>query len=141
MLTSQQAIQQATEFGWTIADAKRALEGQSYPLDRAGLIQALCQYAGKELATRQRLQAAQKAQVTRKTNYIEKIETAHAVAIQEYETTLRIERSRFVAVISKIYQIAQKFGMRDLWVETLLANYDEYYQDQTDRENLPNQAA
>lgn len=89
--------------------------------------EVLCAYAGPELKVRQRLQAAQKAQVTKKTNYIEQIELAHADAIEGYETQLKAERSQFVSVIGAVYKFAQKFGLKDLWVETLLDQYDDYY--------------
>jgi hypothetical protein len=141
VLTQKQAIEAAAKFGWTGADAKRALEGKQFPIESNELMQLLCQYAGSELASRQRLQAAQKAQVTKKKDYIEKIELVHATAIKEFETTLQVERSQFVAVIAKIYNVAQRFGMKDIWVETLLSQYAEYYQNQSSNTNSTDRAA
>ena len=35
-------------------------------------------------------------------------------------------RSTFIPVISSIYKFANNFGLKDPWIEALLANYEEY---------------
>jgi hypothetical protein len=59
--------------GWTKADADRALAGLDFGLDpnEAAIWRAASAFAGPELKTRQRLQAAQKGLVTRRTSELE----------------------------------------------------------------------
>lgn len=127
MTTKKEAIEYAKKFNWTAADAKRAfanvnLEGAS----EQDILMALATFAGSELLERQRLQAAQKGQVTKKNNYIKQVEQDFATKIDQYEETLKKERSLFVSTIAKVYQIAQRFGFSDPWIETLLSQYDKY---------------
>lgn len=92
----------------------------------------LADYAGEVLCERQCKQAAQKAQVTKKTNEIEKIKITHSKRIEQYEENLHLERSQFVGIISRIYKTAQKFGLKDAWIEALLISYNDYLQDEDD---------
>ena len=73
-VNKQQAIGILKIEGWTEADAKRAFEGIDFGLDPDELFirRVSSQFAGAELLQRQRLQAAQKAQVTRKTKELER---------------------------------------------------------------------
>jgi hypothetical protein len=79
MVSKKRAIDFAVKLGWTQEDAKRAYEfiGVNFDLvaddDEFTLALALADYAGEVLYERQRKQAAQKAQVTKKTSEIEKI--------------------------------------------------------------------
>jgi hypothetical protein len=138
MVSKKRAIDFAVKLGWTQEDAKRAYEfiGVNFDLvaddDEFTLALALADYAGEVLYERQRKQAAQKAQVTKKTNEIEKIKIAHASKIKQYEKDLDLERSKFVGIISRIYKFAQKFGLRDAWIDALLISYNDYLQDGND---------
>jgi hypothetical protein len=128
MSTKQEAIELAKNFGWTEADAKRAFANLNYKeADEKALLIALAKFAGAELAQRQRLQAAQKAQVTKKTKYIKEIETEFATRVSEYEAVLQKERSLFVNIIAQLYKLVKPLGVKDPWIETLLAQYDEHH--------------
>lgn len=125
MSTNHQAIDFAKKFNWTEADAKRAFEGLNIKdADEKALLLALVNFAGPELLNRQRLQGAQKAQVTKKTNYIKQIETEFANKVSEYEEALEEQRSIFVSIIAGLYKLAKPFGLKDPWIETLLATYE-----------------
>ena len=125
-MTKTEAITFAKKFNWTAADAERAFDGLDFKkADEQDLLLALVNFAGPLLLERQRLQAAQKAQVTKKTNYIKKIETDFANKVSEYEETLEKERSLFVGIIAGIYKFAKPFGLKDPWIEALLATYQE----------------
>jgi hypothetical protein len=128
-MNQTEAIEQAKKWGWTAADAKRALEAASYPIDELALLKTFTLFAGTELKKRQYLQAAQKAQVTKKTNHIEKIETDFANQISNYQETLEKQQSLFVGVISRLYKLAKPFGLQDPWIEALLVQYEQYQKD------------
>jgi hypothetical protein len=125
-VTKTEAITFAKKFNWTGADAEKAFNGLDFKnADEQTLLLALVNFAGPELYERQRLQGAQKGLVTKKTNYIKKIETDFANKVSEYEETLEKERSLFVGIIAGIYKFAKPFGLKDPWIETLLATYEE----------------
>jgi len=125
-VTKTEAITFAKKFNWTGADAERAFDGLDFKkADEQALLLALVNFAGSELYERQRKQGAQKAQVTKKTNYIKKIETDFANKVSEYEESLEQERSLFVGIIAGVYKFAKPFGLKDPWIEALLATYEE----------------
>ncbi len=125
-MTKTEAITFAKKFNWTVADAERAFDGLDFKkADEQDLLLALVNFAGPLLLERQRLQGAQKAQVTKKTNYIKKIETDFANKVSEYEETLEQQRSLLVGIIAGIYKFAKPFGLKDPWIEALLATYEE----------------
>ncbi len=127
MKTKKQAIEFAKQYKWTNKDAERAFVNVNFQeADEQTLLLALVNFAGSELAERQRLQGAQKAQVTKKVKYIKQIETDFAQKIEEFEAKLIQERSTFVKIIAGIYKFAQPFGLKDPWIETLLEQYEEY---------------
>jgi hypothetical protein len=127
MPTKQQAIDFAKKFKWTGKDAERAFANLDLKTtDDQALLLALVQFAGPELAERQRLQGAQKAQVTKKTKYIKEIEIEFSQKTKEYEEALHQERSGFVEIIRRFYGIASRFGLKDPWIETLLLIYKDY---------------
>ncbi|MBE9118631.1 hypothetical protein IQ249_22330 [Lusitaniella coriacea LEGE 07157] len=127
MSTKQQAIEYAKKFNWTGADAQRAFSNLNLKdASEQDLLVALVNFAGSELAERQRLQAAQKGQVTKKKNQLKQNELDFATKVSEYEDTLKQERSLFVNIIAKVYKFAQPFGLKDPWIETLLTQYSEY---------------
>lgn len=127
MTTKKQALEFAKQFNWTAKDAERAFTNINFKeADEQNLLMALVEFAGPELAERQRLQGAQKAQVTKKVKYIKKIELEFAAQVDKCEEELRIERSTFVNLIARVYKLAKPFGIEDPWIEALLANYEEY---------------
>ena len=127
MTTKKQAIEFAKKFKWTEADAKRAFADLNLKeTDEQALLMALVKFAGSELAKRQRLQASQKAQVTKKVNYIKEIEVEFAAKVNEYEEVLQKERSIFVNLIAGLYKLAKPFGIEYPWLEALLAKYEKY---------------
>ncbi len=74
LVDKQQAIELLRSEGWTKADAERAFVSIDFDLDPDELTirRAISGFAGVELVQRQRLQAAQKTQVTRKTKELER---------------------------------------------------------------------
>jgi hypothetical protein len=125
-VTKTEAITFAKKFNWTAADAERAFDGLDFKeADEQALLLALVNFAGSQLYERQRQQAAQKGQVTKKTNYIKKIETDFANKVSEYEEALEQQRSIFVGIIAGIYKLAKPFGLKDPWIEALLTTYEE----------------
>jgi hypothetical protein len=124
-VTKKQAIEFAKQFGWTAADAERAFSDLNFKeADEQALLLALVNFAGPQLFERQRLQAAQKGQVTKKNNYIKQIETDFANKVGEYEEALEQQRSLFVGIIAGIYKFAKPFGLKDPWIEALLNTYE-----------------
>ena len=128
-MRKQDAIAFAKKFDWTAADAKRAFVNLDIKeADEQSLLLAMANFAGKELLERQRLQAAQRGQVTRKKNEIKQIELEFAAKIESHEKEIQEMRSSFIPVISKIYKFANQFGLTDTWIEALLATYEEHQQ-------------
>jgi hypothetical protein len=129
MLTKSQAIEFAKKFNWTGKDAERAFNSANINFAEADekiLLEAMAIFAGPELLERQRLQGAQKAQVTKKKKYIRDIELHFSSQTKEYEENLQKERSKFVGVIGQLYKFGKFFGLRDPWIEALLETYDEH---------------
>lgn len=125
-MTKKEAITFAKKFNWTAADAERAFSGLDFKkADEKALLLALVNFAGPQLLERQRLQGAQKAQVTKKTNYIKEIETEFVNKVNEYEEALEKERSIFVGIIAGLYKFAKPFGLKDPWIEALLTTYEK----------------
>jgi hypothetical protein len=116
----------AIQFGWTQADAKRAFENLTLPVDEIALMNAMVRFAGPELLNRQYAQRGQKSQVTKKKNELKAIEQQHVEMIQNYEEQIRSDRSSFIVLIKHIYGIANTFGYKDPWVESLIVAYDKY---------------
>ncbi|NJN59110.1 MAG: hypothetical protein HC879_17240 [Leptolyngbyaceae cyanobacterium SL_5_9] len=80
-----EAIKLLENEGWTKADASRALEGLDFNQapDELAIRRAISLFAGSELYKRQRLQAAQKGMVTKKTRTIEEKDKENRVLIAE----------------------------------------------------------
>jgi hypothetical protein len=133
MVTKKEASEFAKRYNWTVKDAERAYANVA--LENAteqDLINALLVFAGPELLERQRLQAAQKAQVTKKKNYIEKIEADFASKIEEADSQISELRSTFLPLIAKLYNFAKPFGLKDPWIEALLVTYNNFLSAQND---------
>lgn len=71
-MTKKEAIALLVKDGWTKADAQRALQGVDFAQNPNELIIRQCasNFAGQELYNRQRLQAAQKAMVTKRSKTV-----------------------------------------------------------------------
>jgi predicted RNase H-like nuclease (RuvC/YqgF family) len=82
-----EAIKLLQSEGWTKADAIRALEVINFKTnpDELTIRRAISSFAGAELIKRQRLQAAQKAMVTKKNKEIEQKDKEYADKIAQYE--------------------------------------------------------
>ncbi|MGB3299990.1 MAG: hypothetical protein WBA76_17130 [Phormidesmis sp.] len=126
-MTQQEAIQYAKHFGWTAADAKRAfIDINLNDADELALLTAMVNFAGPTLYERQRLQGAQKGLVTKKEKYIKQIELEFSEKVSDYEEQLSRERSLFVPIIARLYDVARRFGFKDSWVEVLLEQYNNH---------------
>lgn len=129
-MNKRDAIEFAKSFNWTEADAKRAFK--EVDLKEASeqiLLVAMAQFAGSELLKRQRLQAAQKTQVTKNKNHIKKIELEFIEKVEEQEKEIAEMRSLFLPVIFNFYQFGKTFGLNDPWIEALMTTYDEYQEE------------
>ena len=127
MFSKKQAIEFTKQFNWTAKDAERAFADLNLQeADEQAILIALVKFAGPELLERQRLQAAQKAQVTQKKKYIKKIELDFQQQIEEGEKKLEDLRSTFLPVIASIYRFAQPFGLKDPWIEAILITYEQH---------------
>ena len=88
-MTKREAVEFAKKFNWTAADARRAfVDLDLHTANEQDLLIALANFAGQELLNRQRLQAAQKAQVTIKKNEIKQIETDYQQQMEQSKQTI-----------------------------------------------------
>ncbi|NJM67563.1 MAG: hypothetical protein HC851_18765 [Acaryochloris sp. RU_4_1] len=124
--TKTDAITYARGFGWNKVDGERAFKDLNLPTDEVTLLNAMVRFAGPELKHRQHLQGAQKGQVTLKKKELEAIEKQYEQMVQSYENQIRCDRSDFTMIIKTCYGIAQKFGYKDPWIESLIVAYDQY---------------
>ncbi|MGK7940467.1 MAG: hypothetical protein AB4062_10040 [Crocosphaera sp.] len=128
-MTKKEAIELAKKFNWTEADAKRAFSDLDFQeADEQKLLIELAKFAGSELLNRQRLQAAQKAQVTRKKNEIKQIETEYQQHMEQSQQTIEEMQSLFLPVIGKLYSFSKQFGLQDPWIEAMLETYEQHQQ-------------
>ncbi|MGK7955074.1 MAG: hypothetical protein AB4063_07410 [Crocosphaera sp.] len=126
-MTKLEAIEFAKKYSWTVADAKRAFADLDLnTANKEDLLMALANFAGKELLNRQRLQAAQKAQVTRKKNEIKQIEIDYQQQMEKSKHTIEEMQSLFIPVIAKLYRFSQQFGLQDPWIEAMLETYEQH---------------
>lgn len=126
-MKKREAIEFAISCDWTKADAERAFkETNLKEASEQTLLLAMAQFAGSELFKRQNLQKAQKAQVTKKKNYIKQIELEFTEKIEAQEKEITEMRSLFLPVIFKLYEFGQSFGLKDPWIEALMMTYEEY---------------
>ncbi len=132
LLNKTQAIEYAAQTGWTKADAKRAFEGLQFPTDEIAILNTMVRFAGPELLDRQRKQAAQKAQVTIKTKMVDDLSKQFEAMVDDYEDQIKSDRSSFIALIKAVYSVAQRFGYKDNWIETLLVTYAQYTTNEQD---------
>lgn len=104
-MNKSQAIKLLEGEGWTTADAKRALEKIDFNInpDEITIRRAISHFAGSELINRQRLQAAQKGLVTKKTNELERKEKEYATKIDRLINSQREEKDKREAEIQSLY--------------------------------------
>ncbi|MEH2304030.1 hypothetical protein [Nostoc sp.] len=95
-MNKSEAIKLLAGEGWTIKDAERALEKIDFKTnpDEITIRRAISHFAGSELINRQRLQAAQKGLVTKKTNELERKEKEYAAKIDQLINYQRQERDK-----------------------------------------------
>ncbi|MEH2138139.1 hypothetical protein [Nostoc sp.] len=104
-MNKSQAIKLLEGEGWTTADAKRALDKIDFNInpDEITIRRAISHFAGSELINRQRLQAAQKGLVTKKTNELERKEREYAAKIDRLINYQREEKDKREAEIQSLY--------------------------------------
>ena len=122
--TKKAAIQYAIKMGWTGADASLAFKALKLPSNEFALLNIMVRFAGPVMRERQFLQSAQKGQVTKKLNYIKKIEIEHADTIQKFQDQVKEERSHWLGLIRIMYGVASKLGLKDPMIEHILKTYD-----------------
>ncbi|MEH2082865.1 MAG: hypothetical protein V7K89_23665 [Nostoc sp.] len=105
-MNKSQAIKLLESEAWTKADAMRALEVIDFSTnpDEITIRRAISLFAGSELIKRQRLQAAQKALVTKKTKKIELKEQEYAAKIDQVKKYQKQEREKYEAEIKGLSQ-------------------------------------
>lgn len=128
-MTKLEAVEFAKKLNWTEADAKRAFSDLDFKeANEQDLLMKLAKFAGQELLNRQRLQAAQKAQVTRKKNEIKQIETEYQQQMEQSRQTIEQMQSLFIPVIARLYRFSKQFGLQDPWIEAMLETYEQHHQ-------------
>ncbi len=105
-----QAIELLVSEKWTKEDAKRALVGVDFSAnpDELTIRKATSLFSGTELIHRQRLQAAQKTQVTKKTNEIERLEKAHELEIEKLKAKIQNPSSKDEFLEAKVKALASQ---------------------------------
>lgn len=100
-MNKPQAIKLLKDEGWTEADAKRALAGIDFDTNPNELTirRTISTFAGSELINRQRLQAAQKGMVTKKTKEIERKDEEYVIKINQYEESLKLAKEKYESEI------------------------------------------
>ena len=100
-MNKSQAIKLLKDEGWTEADAKRALAGIDFSTNPGELAirRTISSFAGTELIQRQRLQAAQKGMVTKKTKEIERKDEEYVIQINQYEESLKLAKEKYESEI------------------------------------------
>jgi hypothetical protein len=98
-MNKSEAIKILKDEKWTEADAKRALEKVDFALnpDELEIRRAVSKFAGMELSSRQRLQAAQKGQVTKKVKEIE-VKALENQDLSQKAVSLVVEKEKLVKV-------------------------------------------
>ena len=93
-MNKSEAINLLEGEGWTKADAMRALEVINFNTnpDELTIRKVMSLFAGAELNKRQRLQAAQKGMVTKKTKEIEQKDKEYVTKIEQYKKVQKQER-------------------------------------------------
>jgi chromosome segregation ATPase len=103
-VNKSQAIKLLKDEGWTEADAKRALEVIDFSTNPNELTirRTISSFAGAELFKRQRLQAAQKGMVTKKTKEIVQKDEEYVIKINQYEESLKRAKEKYESEIQAL---------------------------------------
>ncbi|RCJ25688.1 hypothetical protein A6S26_15210 [Nostoc sp. ATCC 43529] len=103
-MNKSQSIKLLENEGWTKADAMRALEVIDFSTnpDEITIRRAISPFAGSELIKRQRLQAAQKGLVTKKSNEIEKNNQEYAAKIEQLKKYQKQENEKYETEIQNL---------------------------------------
>lgn len=125
-MNKKEAIDLARKEGWTKADAERAFQELDFSQDisEGQIWITLSRFAGSELLKRQRLQGAQKGQVTRKDKQIKTMELNHAANIDDFEKKVQKERNEWRQMLDRVYNFANKLGFRDSMIEKIIKQDD-----------------
>jgi len=123
-VNKSQAIKLIENEGWTKADAIRALEVINFNTNPNELTirRAISSFAGSELNKRQRLQAAQKGTVTKKTKEIECKDKEYAAKIDQYEKSQQQKREKWEAEIQILASIN---GTLETKIKTITSQNNE----------------
>ncbi|AGF52206.1 slr0294 [Synechocystis sp. PCC 6803] len=147
-MTKKEALTFAQGLGWTKADAERAYQAlnvnfsdlqstldyykHEYGIedvtdrDIAVLSLVLADFAGEVLLDRQRKQAAQQGEVTKKKNKIKEIEQSHAQEIADFKKSFHEQHSALMELLIKVYSTAKRFGLKpEPWIEAMIDAYEE----------------
>lgn len=104
-MNKSEAIDLLKSEGWTKEDAGRALQVINFNTnpDELTIRKVISSFAGAELVKRQRLQAAQKGMVTKKTKEIEQKSQECATKIDQYKKAQKQEREKLEAEIQSLF--------------------------------------
>ncbi|MEH1907308.1 MAG: hypothetical protein V7L05_14220 [Nostoc sp.] len=117
-MNKSQAIKLLESEAWTKADAMRALEVIDFSTnpDEITIRRAISPFAGSELIKRQRLQAAQKGIVTKKTKEIETKQQEYAAKIDQFQKYPQQEREKYEV---EIQTLSQKNNILEVEIKTI----------------------
>ncbi|MHC5935243.1 hypothetical protein [Nostoc sp.] len=117
-MNKSQAIKLLESEAWTKADAMRALEVIDFSTnpDEITIRRAISPFAGSELIKRQRLQAAQKGMVTKKTKEIESKQQEYAAKIDQFQKYPQQEREKYEV---EIQTLSQKNNILEVEIKTI----------------------
>ncbi|MHC5725371.1 MAG: hypothetical protein ACYTXY_14790, partial [Nostoc sp.] len=117
-MNKSQAIKLLESEAWTKADAMRALEVIDFGTnpDEITIRRAISPFAGSELIKRQRLQAAQKAIVTKKTKEIESKQQEYAANINQFKKYPQQQREKYEV---EIQTLSHKNNLLEVEIKTI----------------------
>ncbi|MDZ8239986.1 MAG: hypothetical protein RMZ69_23010 [Nostoc sp. ChiQUE01a] len=126
-MNKSQSIKLLESEGWTKADAMRALEIIDFSTnpDEITIRRAVSAFAGSELIQRQRLQAAQKGLVTKKSKEIEKNNQEYAAKIEQLKKYQKQENEKHGG---EIQNLADTNKVLEMKLQTINAQNNELIQ-------------
>ncbi|MEH2072542.1 MAG: hypothetical protein V7K47_31070 [Nostoc sp.] len=103
-MNKSQSIKLLESEGWTKADAIRALEVIDFSTnpDEITIRRAISPFTGSELIRRQRLQAAQKGLVTKKSNEIERNNQEYAAKVEQLKKYQKQQNEKYETDIKSL---------------------------------------
>ncbi|MFN6502116.1 MAG: hypothetical protein RMX65_034710 [Nostoc sp. DedQUE01] len=126
-MNKSQSIKLLESEGWTKADAMRALEIIDFSTnpDEITIRRAVSAFAGSELIKRQRLQAAQKGLVTKKSKEIEKSNQEYAAKIEQLKKYQKQENEKYGG---EIQNLADTNKVLEMKLQTINAQNNQLIQ-------------